>query len=117
MRPGVVLDIKDLVGLGDLAAQPPLLTLLALYHGDGGDFTRSQGQVAILYADLVRNFLEREVRRLEPGLATDDALKRISELQVSLALAAFSMFNRGRQNMSRMTSAPMIGECMNRLAC
>ncbi|SCL68710.1 hypothetical protein GA0070606_4856 [Micromonospora citrea] len=82
----------------ELAAQPLLLLMLALYDAEGNDL-RSAGELrrSELYERLLRSFARREVVKHRPGLserelgrATEDELRRLS-------IVAFGMFNRGVQ--------------------
>ncbi|MGN9765256.1 NACHT domain-containing protein [Micromonospora sp. SD12] len=82
----------------ELAEQPLLLLMLALYDAEGNDL-RSAGELGRgeLYERLLRSFARREVMKHRPGLserdldrATEDELRRLS-------IVAFGMFNRGVQ--------------------
>ncbi|MEW2377594.1 AAA family ATPase [Micromonospora sp. NPDC047812] len=82
----------------ELAEQPLLLLMLALYDAEGNDL-RSAGELrrGELYERLLRGFARREVLKHRPGLsewdldrATEDELRRLS-------IVAFGMFNRGVQ--------------------
>ncbi|MGC4788764.1 NACHT domain-containing protein [Micromonospora sp. DT178] len=82
----------------ELAEQPLLLLMLALYDAEGNDL-RSAGELrrGELYERLLRSFARREVMKHRPGLserdldrATEDELRRLS-------IVAFGMFNRGVQ--------------------
>ncbi|MET9230290.1 hypothetical protein [Lentzea sp. NPDC003310] len=96
---GTDLTLKALRPHEHLARQPLLLLLLAIYdrteerlaqHGD------SFGQT-VLYDRLLSGFSRREVRK-EHANASDDELDRlVDEQMLRLSVAAFAMFNRGRQ--------------------
>ena len=80
----------------DLAGQPLLLLMLALYDAEANDVQTMAGEhldVAGLYERLLRSYAEREVRKTADG-ATDALVE--AELQ-RLSVAAFAMFNRGQQ--------------------
>src|SRR5262249_50701506 len=76
----------------DLARQPLLLMMLALYAADpdapalGADLSRAQ-----LYRRLLENFVHRQVVKTEHGEGTDATIR--NELW-RLGVAAFAMFNR-----------------------
>ncbi|MGW2182799.1 NACHT domain-containing protein [Streptomyces sp. NPDC001732] len=87
---------------GELACQPLLLLLLALYDSSGNGLARMrdhQVSSAELYERLIREFLIRQVRkghRRDPGPApvTTDAETEMRRLSV----VALGMFNRGTQS-------------------
>ncbi|WP_285786867.1 ATP-binding protein [Micromonospora sp. NBRC 101691] len=82
----------------ELAEQPLLLLMLALYAAAGHDLRAAEGlRRSELYERLLRSFARREVEKHRPGLpdrerdrAAEDELRR-------LAVVAFGMFNRGVQ--------------------
>jgi hypothetical protein len=83
----------------ELASQPLLLLMLALYDGDGNRLQRADAALgeAELYERLLASFAGREVGKSRadlPGSMFDDAVER--EL-LRLSVAAFAMFSRGRQ--------------------
>jgi hypothetical protein len=83
----------------DLAEQPLLLLMLALYDADSNALQRADSNLshAELYDRLLSQFSEREVRKERPDL-DGEALKHEVDLQLlRLSVAAFAMFNRGRQ--------------------
>ncbi|GGO08834.1 hypothetical protein GCM10010116_17990 [Microbispora rosea subsp. aerata] len=84
---------------GDLASQPLLLLMLALYDADANALQRGETGLsqAELYERLLTLFARREVRKHRPGLP-DEQIDQAVELELrTLAVAAFAMFNRGRQ--------------------
>jgi hypothetical protein len=93
LSPEVVLAHRE------LAQQPLLLLMLALYDADGNALQRvevdlPQGE---LYERLLRSFARREVDKHRPGLP-DRELDRVVEEELRrLAVVAFAMFNRGSQ--------------------
>ena len=83
----------------DLAEQPLLLLMLALYDADSNALQRASKNLshAQLYERLLSQFAEREVRKERQDL-DGEALKCEVDLQLlRLSIAAFAMFNRGRQ--------------------
>ncbi|WP_182899921.1 NACHT domain-containing NTPase [Microbispora sp. H10830] len=84
---------------GDLASQPLLLLMLALYDADANALRRGEtglGQ-AELYERLLTRFARREVDKHQPGLPETAAAQAVELELRTLAVAAFAMFNRGRQ--------------------
>ncbi|MEH0974519.1 hypothetical protein V6U77_25635 [Micromonospora sp. CPCC 205546] len=82
----------------ELAEQPLLLLMLALYDAQGNDL-RSAGELrrSELYERLLRSFGRREVIKHRPGLPERD-LDRATENELRrLSIVAFGMFNRGVQ--------------------
>nr|MDT0658880.1 hypothetical protein [Micromonospora sp. DSM 115978] len=98
-RRGVApLDPATVLEHGDLAGQPLLLLMLALYDADGNALRKS-GRLRRdeLYERLLRRFAEREVSRHRPGLPTRDLLGAVEEELRRLSVVAFAMFNRAAQ--------------------
>lgn len=83
----------------DLAAQPLLLLLLALYDADGNPLQRNDvalGQ-AELYERLLTRFVERELRKTDPGLSAPQQARAVDQELLRLSVVALAMFNRRRQ--------------------
>jgi hypothetical protein len=83
----------------ELAEQPLLLLLLALYDSDANALQRGAADLdeAELYDRLLHAFAEREVRKMSAGLP-DDHLARVVDAELlRLCVVAFAMLNRGRQ--------------------
>lgn len=86
----------------ELAAQPLLLLMLALYDADANALEQARdGEAALregqLYERLLRRFARREVVRQHPG-APPEAVEHAVERELrQLAVVAFAMFNRGSQ--------------------
>jgi hypothetical protein len=83
----------------ELAEQPLLLLMLALYDADGNALQRAPAEIGRteLYGRLLAEFAAREVLKHEPGLE-GEALERAVEAELlRLSLAAFAMFNRRSQ--------------------
>jgi transposase len=93
------LPVEAVTRQPDLASQPLLLLLLAFYDADGNalqDEGASLGE-ADLYEAIFSRFAEREVRKDHRGLAGAPLLAAVEEELLQLSVAAFAMFNRGRQ--------------------
>ncbi|SHN39174.1 NACHT domain-containing protein [Cryptosporangium aurantiacum] len=89
------LTAETLLAHGELASQPLLLLMLALYDAES-DALRSADQLhtAELYERLLIRFVERELEKA--GTYPDDSHAIEQEL-TRLAVVAFAMFNRGQQ--------------------
>jgi CheY-like chemotaxis protein len=83
----------------ELAGQPLLLMMLALYDADGNALQREGENLdrAGLYERLLTRFAEREVAKSDTRLDERDFRRAVEEDLLRLSLAAFAMFNRGRQ--------------------
>jgi hypothetical protein len=83
----------------DLARQPLLLLLLALYDAeDNGVSGATEGlRETELYERVFRGFAQREVRKEQPALAGDRLDAAVEAELLRLSVTAFSMFVRGRQ--------------------
>ncbi|MGW4466352.1 NACHT domain-containing protein [Micromonospora sp. NPDC004704] len=84
----------------DLAAHPLLLLMLALYAADPEvpDPSDEILSTAMLYQRLLDNFIRRELAKTDDPRAIDD--HAIAERLWYLGVAAFGMFNRGRQHVT-----------------
>ncbi|MBX6384199.1 MAG: hypothetical protein IRZ07_14710 [Microbispora sp.] len=84
---------------GELASQPLLLLMLALYDADANALQRGEAGLsqAELYERLLTRFARREVDKHQPGLPDAQAAQAVEAELRTLAVAAFAMFNRGRQ--------------------
>ncbi|MDX2822351.1 helix-turn-helix transcriptional regulator [Streptomyces ipomoeae] len=89
----------------DLAAQPLLLLMLALYFG----VEQGTGPIQVdpasmsrvdLYERLLRLFVRRQIIKLEPRLRPEALEERIENELDLLSVIAAAMFNRGRQGVS-----------------
>ena len=88
----------------ELAEQPLLLLMLALYDADGNALQRAPAEIGRteLYGRLLREFATREVLKHAAGLP-EQALERAVETELlRLSLVAFAMFNRA-QSVGRRT--------------
>lgn len=97
LTPAAVLPHRQLAG------QPLLLLMLALYDADGNALRRlpaaaerGLGQDE-LYERLLRSFARREVTKHRPGLSEPDTERAVEEELRRLSLVAFAMFNRNTQ--------------------
>jgi hypothetical protein len=92
------LDQAAVMRYRDLAAQPLLLLMLALYDAEGGRL-RASGDLRHdqLYERLLERFARREVDKLGAGLPPDEHADRVEAGLRTLSVVAFAMFNRGAQ--------------------
>lgn len=83
----------------DLASQPLLLLMLALYDADGNALQRLTGDLGQgeLYGRLLRNFATREVTKHRADLDDTGMARAIDEEMHRLAVVGLGMFNRGAQ--------------------
>ncbi len=84
---------------GELAGQPLLLLMLALYDADGNALQNISADIrqGELYERLLRRFASREIMKNHPHLPDRD-LDGAIELELRrLSIVAFAMFNRGSQ--------------------
>jgi hypothetical protein len=82
-----------------LASQPLLLLMLALYDADSNALQRDARSLAEteLYERLLTGFAQREISKSDPSLSPE-ALGRSVEFELTrLSAVAFAMFNRNRQ--------------------
>ena len=84
---------------GDLARQPLLLFLLALFHSGGGNLTPGISQ-AHLFERLFKDFVERDVIKLDGHLTDKQRQLAVQRDLDNLSMVAFAMFNRGRQSVN-----------------
>jgi hypothetical protein len=83
----------------ELAEQPLLLLMLAIYDGHGN--VLQSGTAGLhryeLYEKMLYRFAEWQARKLEPGLSDDELGSIIEDELRRLAIVAFAMYNRGSQ--------------------
>jgi hypothetical protein len=93
------LTAQDVLAYPELAGQPLLLLMLALYDADGNALRRGAAPVSRgdLYDRLLRSFARREVTRHRPDLAGRDLDRAVDDELRRLSLVAFAMFNRASQ--------------------
>jgi hypothetical protein len=97
------LDRPDLLRYGELARQPLLLMLLAMY-ATGPDADRLDFAVlseAALYERLLDSFIRRQVVEKPDRPPAEHVVARLlADHRWQLSLAAFAMFNRGSQQVT-----------------
>jgi hypothetical protein len=83
----------------DLAGQPLLLLMLALYDADDNGLQRDAGSLSQpdLYERLLERFARREVAKERRGLGADEVTSAVRDELHRLSIAAVAMFHRGRQ--------------------
>ncbi|MFF5140162.1 NACHT domain-containing protein [Streptomyces sp. NPDC013157] len=85
----------------ELAAQPLLLTMLALYDATDGGLQHATGDsldAADLYEQLLTSFARREVRKSTLDAVPDEeTTERVEQELQRLSLVAFAQLNRRRQ--------------------
>ncbi|WP_433788562.1 NACHT domain-containing protein [Actinoplanes sp. CA-252034] len=92
--------LEDRVALDnfDLSRQPLLLTMLAIYSADpSAPPLAASLSTATLYRRLLDSFAAREVLKLRPNLGPIELEAAMDDKRWNLTVAAFAMFNRGRQ--------------------
>jgi hypothetical protein len=84
---------------GELASQPLLLMMLALYDADHNALQRAEGQLGHteLYERLLTRFVGREIRKTGAALPGTESEHEAERELLRLSVVAFAMFNRGRQ--------------------
>jgi hypothetical protein len=90
----------EMLRQGELARQPLLLTLLAIYAAERhvGRLDTENLSKAELYRRLLDTFIARQVRdKAKRELGETEQRRLEADLRRDLAVAAFAMFNRGRQ--------------------
>ncbi|MEV0974496.1 NACHT domain-containing protein [Microtetraspora glauca] len=109
------LSIEEVLAVPDLAGQPLLLLMLALYDADANELRRVHNTLdeAELYEQLLLRFAEREVRKTREGISDADLLPAIEQEFLRLSVTAFAMFNRGRQ----WVTEDDLDEDLNALLC
>lgn len=83
----------------ELAGQPLLLLMLALYDAQDNAFQREAGALGgfELYERLLARFARREVLKHAPALPEGELAHAVEQELLRLSVAALGMFNRGRQ--------------------
>ncbi|MFI9817855.1 NACHT domain-containing protein [Saccharothrix variisporea] len=100
IRSGAVRELTPAEALhqADLAKQPLLLLMLALYAADSDSPPLDAGlSKSALYQRIFDSFARREVRK-RGRLRPEDLNRRVSDQVFRLAVAALAMFNRGAQS-------------------
>lgn len=96
MRP---LPINVALSFGELAEQPLLLLMLALYDADANVLQQRSallGQTE-LYGRLLKDFASREIHKHAPALSEDALGRAVKDELLRLSVVAFAMFNRRSQ--------------------
>ncbi|MEU2662150.1 ATP-binding protein [Micromonospora sp. NPDC007220] len=101
------LAVDSVWAMGELARQPLLLLMLAVFGATEDPPTGGDGQVtqAQVYQWLLNGYIAREVAKT-PGTATnllsedEEIAARADHELWQLAIAAFAMFNRGQQSVT-----------------
>ncbi len=90
---------QTVLAYADLASQPLLLLMLALYDADGNPLQRSDAALekGELYERLLTRFAEREVGKSGGSLPPEEFARMVERELLRLSVVAFAMFNRGRQ--------------------
>ncbi|MGH3855995.1 MAG: NACHT domain-containing protein [Pseudonocardiaceae bacterium] len=93
------LPAESVLAHAELACQPLLLLMLALYDADGNPLQREDAALgqAELYERLLIQFAEREVRKTEAALSATQFEQAVDRELLRLSVVAFAMVNRGRQ--------------------
>ena len=83
----------------ELAEQPLLLLMLALYDADTNALQRRSAELGSteLYGQLLREFARREIRKHAGTLADPDLEQEVDAELLRLSVVAFAMFNRRSQ--------------------
>lgn len=84
----------------ELAEQPLLLVMMALYDADSNALRQASGQDishSSLYERLLNQFARRQVAKTRPGLSDHDFAEAVEKELYQLSVTAFAMFNRGTQ--------------------
>ncbi|WP_416969127.1 hypothetical protein [Streptomyces sp. 4F14] len=85
----------------ELAPQPLLLLMLALYHSIEPDAEAAAPMTRVtLYERLLKLFVRRQITKLEPGLRPTALEEKVENELDLLSVIAMAMFNRGSQGVS-----------------
>lgn len=84
---------------GELAEQPLLLLMLALYDADANVLQRRSAALSRteLYSRLLKDFASREIRKQLPALPEAELERAVEAELLRLSVVAFAMFNRRSQ--------------------
>ena len=97
----------------ELAEQPLLLLMLALYDADANALQRQRADLGRteLYGRLLKEFARREIRKHSAALPEADLERAVETELLRLSVVAFAMFNRRSQWVSESaldTDLPML---------
>src|SRR5215472_4847964 len=83
----------------ELAQQPLLLLMLALYDADANALQRKSAELGRteLYGRLLTEFAKREIRKQHQAIEGADLDRAVEEELLRLSIVAFAMFNRRSQ--------------------
>ncbi|MFE9745119.1 NACHT domain-containing protein [Saccharothrix saharensis] len=98
-NPSATLSPEVALRFPDLAGQPLLLFMLALYNAEGNALEAEGAELAKarLYERLLTRFARREVDKSLRDALDDQVDQAVEEELVRLSVVAFAMFNRGVQ--------------------
>ncbi|TQM82792.1 hypothetical protein FHX81_5203 [Saccharothrix saharensis] len=98
-NPSATLSPEVALRFADLAGQPLLLFMLALYNAEGNALEAEGAELAKarLYERLLTRFARREVDKSLRDALDDQVDRAVEEELVRLSVVAFAMFNRGVQ--------------------
>ena len=93
------LEVSSVLAQPELASQPLLLVMLAIYDAEANALQDNRHALGPgeLYECLLRNFAEREVRKAGSALPDAEIRQAVEEELLRLSVVAFAMFIRGRQ--------------------
>jgi hypothetical protein len=106
VNPARQLPVAIALAQGELARQPLLLFLLALFNSGGGALTPGISR-AQLYLRLFTTFVERDVSKLGAQLSDHQRRQTVQRELDRLSMVAFAMFNRGSQ---AVTDAELVAD-------
>lgn len=96
-----MLSLESALSLVELSSQPLLLMMLALYSSDPFSPPLSaETSSADVYHHLLVSFLARELSKHRRNLRPDQVDEAVRHSLWQLSIAAFAMFNRGRQDVT-----------------
>ena len=93
------LNIDTVMAHADIAGQPLLLLMLALYDADGNALQRMTADLhrTQLYEQLLVSFARREITKHRPGIPDEELVEAVEHEMRRLSIVAFAMFNRASQ--------------------
>ncbi|GAA1660920.1 hypothetical protein GCM10009733_068380 [Nonomuraea maheshkhaliensis] len=93
------LPVDRVLAVRNLAGQPLLLLMLALYDADANALRLMNEDLheAELYERLLQGFAAREIGKARTDLTDEERARAVEDALLRLSVTAFAMFNRGRQ--------------------